>query len=99
MFIFYFALQNIFVDFQSAMKEQNIEFKDIEKDILGSDEECKIPPKMEKPSWQFGKLICFSSPLALIEMVWTDYKLGANGGNIKQNDKDSIRSVNVIDTV
>ncbi|XP_077288207.1 uncharacterized protein LOC143912735 isoform X2 [Arctopsyche grandis] len=44
------ACANIFKHYQNAMKEQNIEFKDIEKDILGSDEECKIPPKMEKPS-------------------------------------------------
>lgn len=30
--------------FQNAMKQQNIDFKEIDKDVLGTDSEFKAPP-------------------------------------------------------
>ncbi|XP_044736375.1 TP53-regulated inhibitor of apoptosis 1-like [Chrysoperla carnea] len=30
---------------KKAMKEHQIEFSEVEKDLLGSENECKVPPK------------------------------------------------------
>lgn len=33
---------------QNAMKQQNIDFKEIDKDVLGTDNEHKVPPSDNK---------------------------------------------------
>lgn len=47
---------NIYLNFQNAMKQQNIDFKEIDKDILGTENEFKAPPQGSS-SWQ-NSLIC-----------------------------------------
>lgn len=39
-----FVINNILLQFQKAMKQQNIDFKDIDKDVLGTENEFKVPP-------------------------------------------------------
>jgi len=68
---------------KNAMKEQNLEFKEVEKDILGSSEEYHIPPKKEKPSWHSGSLLCLSSPLTFFSSFWTGQLHKANTTDLK----------------
>lgn len=46
---------------QNAMKQQNIDFKEIDKDVLGTDNEFKVPPTGN--SWQKYSLMCTFYPI------------------------------------
>lgn len=39
-----FEVRFIFLFLQKAMKQQNIDFKDVDKDVLGTESEFKAPP-------------------------------------------------------
>lgn len=45
------------------MKQQNIDFKEIDKDVLGTENEFKVPPTSS--SWQKPSFICTLNPVML----------------------------------
>lgn len=61
------------------MKQQNIDFKEIDKDVLGTDNEFKVPP--ESSSWQVAtcSLLCAFSPIT----IWNIFNVGITNTNIK----------------
>lgn len=57
------------ISFQKAMKQQNIDFKELDKDVLGTESEHKAPPS-DSNSWQMEacSLLCTFSPITLWNM-------------------------------
>lgn len=61
------------------MKQQNIDFKEIDKDVLGTDSEFKVPP--ESSSWQAEtcSLFCAFNPITM----WNVFNVSISNSNMK----------------
>lgn len=62
------------------MKKQNIDFKELDKDVLGTESEHKAPPS-DSNSWQMEacSLLCTFSPITL----WNMFHVGISDSDIK----------------
>lgn len=68
---------------KNAMKQQSIDFKEIDKDILGTENEYKTPPNANS-SWQ-PKLVCVFKPTACCNILGKFLKIPCSYQDFSDN--------------